>query len=331
MSFPREAQLALVASASRSPSPHNTQPARWRFAEDRIELHERVDHRLAAGDPTGRDQAIALGAAWEGMAIALSERGFRLGAMQRLTGNQGQVRGVGFANVEPGAKPDPLAFAVRVRRAYRGTFPAADAAARSRLDDLARRWASIAWIREAEARARIGREYDAAAAAALRDPAFAKELYAWMRFSSRHPDWFRDGLTADCLALSSFEAWGGRLAMRPGVVRVLAALGLAGILVSEAAKVRSATVVALLFARRSEDPFETGRAFYRFWLDLAASGFSAVPMSALADSPEHSRRLVSAHAAGGDMALINVFRAGPLPAPPPAESARLPAEELLLA
>ena len=152
-----------------------------------------------------------------------------------------------------------------------------------------------------------------------------------MRFSSRHPDWFRDGLTADCLALSSFEAWGGRLAMRPGVVRVLAALGLARILVSEAAKVRSATVVALLFARRSEDPFETGRAFYRFWLDLAASGFSAVPMSALADSPEHSRRLMSAHAPGGDIALINAFRAGPAPEPPPAESARLPAEELLLA
>jgi len=40
MSFPREAQLALVASASRAPSPHNTQPARWRFAGDRIELHE---------------------------------------------------------------------------------------------------------------------------------------------------------------------------------------------------------------------------------------------------------------------------------------------------
>ena len=331
MSFPREAQLSLVASASRSPSPHNTQPARWRFAGDRIELHECVDRRLAVGDPTGRDQAIALGAAWEGMAIALSERGFRLGAMQRLAGNVGLVRGVGFANVEPGAKPDPLASAVRIRRAYRGPFPTADAARLSRLDELARRWPSIAWVHEAEARARIGREYDSAAAAGLRDPAFAKELYAWMRFSPRHPNWFRDGLAADCLALSPLEAWGGRLAMRPGVVRALAALGLAGLLVSEAAKVRSAAALALLLSPRSEDPFATGRAFYRFWLDLAASGFSAVPMSALADSPEHSRRLVAAHAPSKDAALINVFRVGPTPEPPPAESARLPAEEILLA
>ena len=330
MSFPREGQLSLVASASRAPSPHNTQPARWRFAEGRIELHECVDRRLAVGDPTGRDHAIALGAAWEGMAIALSERGFRVGAMQRLANDKGPVRGVGFANVEPGAKPDPLALAVRMRRSYRGTFPAADVAARSRLDELALRWPSVTWVREAGALARIGREYDEAVAAGLRDPAFAKELYAWMRFSPRHPAWFRDGLAADCLALSPLEAWGGQLAMRPGVVRVFAALGLAGMLVSEAAKVRSATALALLLAPRSEDPFATGRAFYRFWLDLAASGFSAVPMSALADSPEHSRRLVARHAPGKDLALINVFRAGPTPEPPPAESARLPAEELLL-
>ncbi len=180
-------------------------------------------------------------------------------------------------------------------------------------------------------RASIGREYDAAAAAGLRDPAFAKELYAWMRFSPRHPDWSRDGLAADCLSLSPLEAWGGQIAMRPGVVWALAALGLAGLLVSEAAKVRSASALALLFAPRSENPFATGRVFYRFWLDLAASGFSAVPMSALADSPEHSRRLVAAHAPGKDAALINIFRVGPTPEPPPAESARLPAEELLLA
>jgi nitroreductase len=329
MSFTLDTQLSLVASAARAPSPHNTQPARWRFAGDCIELHECVDRRLVVGDPTGRDQAIALGAAWEGMAIALTERGFRLGAMRRLANDKGPVRGVGFANAEPGAKPDPLALAVRMRRSYRGTFPAADAAARSRLEELAQRWPSVIWVRDADARARIGRDYDEAAAG-LRDPAFARELYAWMRFSPRHPAWFRDGLAADCLALSPFEAWGGRLAMRPGVVRVFAALGLAGMLVSEATKVRSATALALLLAPRSEDPFATGRAFYRFWLDLAASGFSAVPMSALADSPEHSRRLVATHAPGKDLALINVFRAGPTPEPPPAESARLPAEELLL-
>jgi nitroreductase len=331
MSFTREVQLALLASASRAPSPHNTQPARWRFAGDRIELHECVDRRLFAGDPTGRDQAIALGAAWEGMAIALSEHGFQLGAMQRMPDVDEPVRGVGFATVEPGAVQDSLAPAVRTRRAYRGTFAAADAGARLRLDELARRWPANAWVRESDVLASVGREYDAAAAAGLRNPAFARELYAWMRFSPRHPDWSRDGLAADCLALSPLEAWGGQLAMRPGAVRVLAALGRAGMLVSEAAKVRSATGLALLLAPRSEDPFVTGRTFYRFWLDLAGSGFAAVPMSALSDSPDHSRRLLATHAPGRDVALINVFRIGPTPEPAPAASARLPAEELLLA
>jgi hypothetical protein len=45
----------------------------------------------------------------------------------------------------------------------------------------------------------------------------------------------------------------------------------------------------------------------------------------------NARLLVAAHAHARDVALINVFRVGPTPQPPPAESARLPAEELLLA
>jgi hypothetical protein len=54
-------------------------------------------------------------------------------------------------------------------------------------------------------------------------------------------------------------------------------------------------------------------------------------MSALADSPEHARRLLGKYAPARDAALINVFRIGPTPKPPPPESARLPPGELLLA
>jgi hypothetical protein len=264
------------------------------------------------------------------MAIALSEVGFDLGPPQRVSG-EGAIRRYAHASITSGATADPLGAAIRVRRAHRGLFPVADTAQRQQLEALGRRWAAHAWVRNAESLGAIARDYDAAAAGGLRDPAFAEELYRWMRFSPRHPGWSRDGLAADCLALSSFEAWGGSIAMRPGVVRILVALGMGSVLVSEAAKVRSATALALLLAPKGEDPFTTGRAFHRFWLDLAATGFSAVPMSALADSPKHARRLLSAHAAGKDVALINVFRIGPTPHPPPPESARLPAGELLLA
>lgn len=329
MSFTLEEQLVLAAQTARAPSPHNTQPARWRFTGDGVDLYECVERRLAAGDPTGRDQAIALGASWEGMALAISIKGWTLGAPQRVNGD-GPVRRYAGARVTKGGKPDPLAAAVLIRRAHRGLFPEADAARTKRLDELALRWPMHTWVRNASELAAIARQYDAAAAGALRDPAVAAELYRWMRFSPRHPNWARDGLAADCLTLSSFEAWGGSIAMRPGVLRVLVALGMGGLLVSETAKVRSATALAILLAPRGEDPFVTGRAFYRFWLDLAASGFSAVPMSALADSPEHARALLATYAGGKDVALINVFRVGPTPDPPPPESARLPPEELLV-
>src|SRR5688572_11374328 len=73
-----EIQRALVAEASLAPSVHNVQPARWRFTGGGLILFEDRSRRLAAGDPTGRDSATSLGAAAEGMAIALSRHGLRL-------------------------------------------------------------------------------------------------------------------------------------------------------------------------------------------------------------------------------------------------------------
>src|SRR5688572_260010 len=68
----REQQLMAVALAGRAPSPHNIQPARWRFAGDTVELWEDTSRWLSVGDPTGRDNCLALGMAWEGLTIALS-------------------------------------------------------------------------------------------------------------------------------------------------------------------------------------------------------------------------------------------------------------------
>lgn len=59
----RAQQLELVREASRAPSAHNTQPARWRFLPDgTVELREDITRRLTVGDPTGRDAGAGLGA-----------------------------------------------------------------------------------------------------------------------------------------------------------------------------------------------------------------------------------------------------------------------------
>jgi hypothetical protein len=73
-----EAWTRAVAAATRSPSPHNAQPSRWRLSGSRVELHGDPVCWLSAGDASGRDDLVAFGMAWEAMSIALSREGLRL-------------------------------------------------------------------------------------------------------------------------------------------------------------------------------------------------------------------------------------------------------------
>ena len=75
--------LALVDEARRAPSVHNIQPARWALPEPGVlALHADPGRTLPIADPSGHDVRVSLGAAWEGMSIALSRRGFTAGPPQ---------------------------------------------------------------------------------------------------------------------------------------------------------------------------------------------------------------------------------------------------------
>ncbi|MCY1213832.1 hypothetical protein D9M69_177720 [compost metagenome] len=328
-------QLAMVAQAARAPSAHNIQPARWHFAGDRILLLEDPARWLSVGDPTGRDNRIALGMAWEGMALALSTIGFSLSSPEAAplpyppAAAGSRVAATG--QLRPGASADPLAAACEQRRAWRGTFAPAGAAQLAAMDQCIAAHAPVAMAAEPASTAQIASWHDAAAAAAFHDPAFARELYHWMRLSPRAAGWTRDGLSAECMALSRWEAMAASVALRPTVVRVLAALSLTGLLAAEAAKVSSAARIVLIHAAHGVTDFEVGRRWYRFWLDIAARGFAGVPMSALSDSPRHAALLTGRQALPAGHRLVNVMRFGPVPGAAIPRSARLPAAELLQA
>src|SRR5262245_20228923 len=123
----------LVDEARRAPSVHNIQPARWALLGPEV-LALRADprRRLPIADPTGHDVRVSLGAAWEGMALALSRRGFSAAPPNLRVDGQGpfEARLV----LERGGAPDPLAGAVARRAAYRGTFARTAAAALSALE-----------------------------------------------------------------------------------------------------------------------------------------------------------------------------------------------------
>src|SRR6185436_15561917 len=68
---------AIIATAVRAPSVHNTQPWRFRPTNSAIELYADPTRRLDVLDPTGREMFLSCGAALFGLRLGVREAGFR--------------------------------------------------------------------------------------------------------------------------------------------------------------------------------------------------------------------------------------------------------------
>jgi nitroreductase len=322
--------LCLVDEGRRAPSVHNIQPARWSAVGDRLlVLYADPVRTLPVADPSGHDVELSLGAAWEGMAIALARRGFTAAPPDRppTPAPDGSIARLSF---EPGAAPDPLAAAVPRRATYRGRFAAT---ATAPLGALERRNAPAGIITVRD-RARI-RDLAALADQAMEElllnPQYWRETWHWLRLSPEHPGWNRDGLNADSLALSLMERTLGRWLMTPVCFEWMHRLGLARALISERAQMESAGALLLFTAPQGEAPFETGRSFYRRWLEVTTFGLALCPMSVLADSKRANDEIRRTFSLPEEQRLVNVFRVGvPPPGFPSRLTPRLPPEELIV-
>ena len=326
--------LELVAEACRAPSAHNTQPARWRFTPDGFAwLFEDPSRRLVVGDPTGRDQMVALGAAFEGMNLALSRHGLTLSEPQPAgpmdTGPAG-LRPVARAAVQPGPGTDPLAEQVARRRTHRGRFAATSTAMLATLRAIADRTEGIVLVVDPGTIRTLAREADRSSAAALAQRPYQTELYGWIRFGRGDANWTRDGLTADCLGWSTLDRVAARGLFRPGAFALLARLGLHRALVAEAGRIGTAAALAVVTRPRGALDLAAGRRLYRFWLEITARGFAAQPMSSLVDDPASVARVRALAGVAPAVELVNVLAVGTASPDWRAVSARLPPEELLV-
>ncbi len=325
---PRETIEALVREAARAPSVHNVQPARWRFEPGGdVVLFRALDRTLPVADPTGRDIQTSLGAAFEGMSIALSRLGLGLGSpiVERAAQAEGCAPVV-RARIASHGTLDPLAVQVARRRSYRGRFSRRGArelaAARLLLAD------DVAVIDDALDIRLASKSHDAATWRFESRRDYHAELWSWLRLSRHHPRYRRDGLTADCLSLSPTERIAAMVLLRPIVFSILAHVRIARLLISEAVAVQSAIALVLFIPRATDSPFDTGRRFYRLWLELTATGLHAAPMSASVDDPA-TRAWYEARIPR-DRQVASVLRVGHAPFERVAESPRLPVGELLV-
>ena len=328
----RDEQSAIVLEAARAPSVHNIQPARWRFADDgSVILFRATNRTLPVADPTGHDLQASLGAAFEGMAIALSTRGLSLGVpVSERDAEAPKCEPVVRASIERVADPDPdpLAPWVLRRRSFRGRFPAASPADVRRFVALERADARL--IIGTEALSNLAALHDTATWTFESRPEYHAELWSWLRLSPLDLRYRRDGLNAECLALSAMERWVAARMLPPDRFAMLAKLGVARHLVSEAAQVKSAGAALVFCPHRDDTPFDVGRRMYRLWLEVTTVGFHLAPMSASADDPLSRATLEQQCQIPSDRRIANVFRVGRVDESRVAKSPRLPLGEYLV-
>jgi len=316
----------LVAEAALAPSVHNTQPARWRLDSDQAVLLEDTERRLPAGDPDGHDASISVGAALEGLVIAARSEGLNatVSFADELEGTLRVRARLTFSN---GSETDPLAAFVDARRSWRGQFVAPEPDdTRSAMELTSEDCAVVSHVDEI---ARVARLCDVASLRFMTDDPFRLELLRWMRLRMSHPRWGVDGLNADALQFGRFERLFAGLALGPAF-RVIRALGLASVIVSDADTTKTATAIVIFHRPRGEDPVETGQAFYRAWLRMEAAGFGAAVMAALADDAQTSGLVAKLIGLADDRRIVSAFRIGRRPAHDTVPRARIATADLIV-
>ena len=320
--------LKLIERANLAPSVHNTQPTRWRLeADGSVLVLEEIARRLTVADPAGRDAAVSLGSSVEGFSIACADSGSFVD-VERVDGAVADgLRPVARLTLRDGTSPDVLSAFVDTRRSYRGAF--AKNAARVDAEALLAE-GDVTLARTPAEIERLAQLNDDGALRTYRDKAYRSELVSWLRLSRRDPRWALDGLNAEAMAMSPLVATGAGAIFAPRVFEALDGIGIGSTLVAEAPVVRSAQTIALFHRNADEDPFETGRRFYRLWLEFEQIGLSAAAMSVLADDEEIRATVAREFDIPGSRRLINAFRLGVAPKRIDGAKARLQRSSLVV-
>ena len=263
----------------RAPSAHNTQPWRLRYEPGAIRVGWDPAHTLPAGDPTGRDLRLSLGAFVETCLIVAADADLHLEYVAEHDDRWvGRLQPTRHRYRTPFRTTD-----VWDRRTDRGRFvggPEPDALAA--VDRVARQAGGS--VRVVPHAGRLGALLRAADRHLYADPAITTELRRWLRLDPAHPHYHADGLTDRCLALSPPAAMGLRAAL--AAYPVLRPLGLPRLLaVADDPLARGGTVLALVapISLDQAGQVEFGRVLLRCWLTLHAAGLATHPLSQLID------------------------------------------------
>ncbi len=189
---------AIVATAARAPSVHNTQPWRFRLDGNVLELYADPSRRLDRTDPQGREMVISCGAALFGLRLAVRQLGYRPAVDLLPSRNRpdllARVRLGGVMPIRVGEQR--LLDATRRRHTHRGPFaaeplPSGLLVALQR--DVETEAATLVFVRAGNRYGQLATLVAAAERRQRQHPMLAGEVRAWT-----HPRnaWLRDGVPA---------------------------------------------------------------------------------------------------------------------------------------
>lgn len=332
--------LELVATANLAPSVHNTQPARWHFADDgAVWILSDQRRHLSIGDPSGQDAALSCGAALEATIRVLSNHAIGVSETAILWGSEvaSPVPGlIAMARLPLNDRPDleRTSAGMTSRYTYRGRFqPTTHNTARSLAEWAVDRGDLTLVTRDAGGDAGIetlATLNDEASLRFMRNKGFRGELKSWMRLKRSDSRWDQDGMNAEALGISAIEAFGAGLVLGSPAFEILDALGAAKALVSERAHTLSSSAIGLFHCPIDESPVVSGQHFYEILLDITRLGFHAWPMAAVADDPQTAAEIRQAFAIPEGHRLVGALRFGKAPPRPTPKRARLAAEDLIV-
>jgi len=302
----------------RAPSAHNTQPWVVGYAQDEVELGFDVARTLPAGDPTGRDLYLSLGALVEAVLIAARAADLAVEFIPDVAAERVGRFVAADALYETSFTPADLERRQTSRLRYEPGRLTADefAAARSEigedetLHELTGRLVADLYIKGDR------HLYDSRPVVA--------ELRSWLRLSKRDPRYDQDGLNYECLALRRSEAAVLDLLLRPRVYPLVRALRIHRLLTTATRSLLPIEGGVLALSGRAETADQLlahGRTLLRVWLALVRHGIYTHPLSQILDYPETERALAARLGSAPGMRPLSVFRVGRSEAP--ARSARL--------
>ena len=265
----------LVRYATLAPSSHNTQCWKFALAERAVSIFPDYARRCPVVDPDDHHLFVSLGCAAENLVQAAPAMGLHcepaLVTEAHETAPAGEGGGPVLCALAPAASRRSALFeAIPLRQSTRGEFdsrPLSNAELRLLEAAGTGRGVRVRLLTAAPDLERVLEFVVAGNTAQMRDPAFVRELKAWIRFNGGDAARLGDGLFAGASGNPTAPAWLGSL--------------LFDAFFTEQAEndkyarhVRSAAGIAVFVSERDDRAhwIEAGRCFQRFALQASALG-----------------------------------------------------------